>query len=213
MRSLFETDHAPSQVGQAKKWLKALDDLGVENVRIRLAQSDGEPNSVFYRLGSDIAVSKGFAEDWLRFRDRRSRAVERRWHWAIFIPACISAVAACGAALAILAPRLPHTLSRLRTFDLQQPNLPAPAPLALGTSAPASASVPASAWAPGGTWSAVAVDQYVTINGNVFQAECGRKPESIQRTNTPDVVRFQMIAGNRWYNDDGSGDERTELDG
>lgn len=202
MRPLFETDHAPSKVGQAKKWLNALDDLGVENVRIRLAQSDGEPNGVFYHVGSDIAVSRGFAEDWLRFHDRHSRAVERRWRWAIFVPACISAVAACGAALAILAPRLPHTLTHLRTSDLQQPILPAP------VSPPAAVSAAA-----GGTWSAVAVDQYITINGNVFQAECGQKPVSIQRADSADVVRFQMIAGNLWYNDTGSGDERTELDG
>jgi hypothetical protein len=195
MRPLFETDHAPSKVGQARKWLKALDDLGAENVRIRLARSDGEPNGVFYHLGSDVVVSRGFAEDWLRFRDRRSRAVERRWRWAIFVPACISAIAACGAALAILTPHLRGALSHLRALDVQQIS-PAAAPIASGN-----------------TWHTVAVDEYITVNGNIFQAECGPKPESIQRVETPDVVRFQMIAGNRWYNDAVSGDERTELDG
>jgi len=202
MRLLFETDHAPSKVGQAKKWLRALDDLGVENVRIRLAHGDAEPNSVFYRLGSDIAVSRGFAEEWLSSRDRRSRTIERRWRWAIFIPACISAIAACGAALVVLTPHLRGTLNRMRVVDAQQ-ILPAAVPLT-------AASAPA---ASGSAWHTIAVDQYVTVNGNIFQAECGPKPESIQRLETPDVVRFQMIAGNRWYNDAASGDERTELDG
>jgi hypothetical protein len=189
----FKTDHAPSEPGQAEKWLKTLNDLGVENVRIRLARSGGESGDL-YRLGSEIIVSVGFAEDWLRYRDMRSRAVERRWRWAIFVPACISAVAACGAALVIVAPRLSYTVSHLRTSELHPPILQAPAALA-----------------PASTWSAVAVDQYVTINGNIFQAECGPRPESIQRAEALDVVRFEMIPGNRWYND--VGDERTELDG
>jgi hypothetical protein len=196
MRPLFETDHAPSKIGQAKKWLKALDDLGVENVRIRLAQAHGDPSDVFYSRGADIVVSRGFAEDWLSFRDRRLRAVERRWRWAIFVPACISAVAACGAALAMLAPHLSHTLAQFHASDPQQSVLPSSVPLAAHT-----------------MWHSIAVDEYITINGNTFQAECGPKPESIQRADTPDVVRFQMVAGNRWYNDIASGDERTELDG
>jgi hypothetical protein len=193
MRPPFKTEHAPAKPGQAEKWLKALDDFGVENVRIRLAQSDSKPNDAFYRLGSDIAVSRGFAEDWLSFHNRHSRAVERRWRWAIFIPACISAVVSCGAALAVLAPHLSRALNHVHTSDSKQ-ILPASVALA-----------------PGSTWHAVAVDEYITVNGNIFQAECGPKPESIQRIDTPDVVRFQMIAGNRWYND--TGDERTELDG
>lgn len=196
MRPLFETDYAPSKVGQAKRWLKALDDLGLENVRIRLAQSSGDPNGIFYSPTSDIVVSRGFAEDWLSFRDRHLRAIEQRWRWAIFIPACISALAACGAALTMLAPRLSHTFVQFRATSPQQP--------ILQTSV---SPVPQS------TWHSVAVDEYITINGNIFQAECGPKPESIQRTDAPDVVRFQMIAGNRWYNDVASGDERTELDG
>jgi hypothetical protein len=39
------------------------------------------------------------------------------------------------------------------------------------------------------------------------------KPEAIQRSESPDVVRFQMIAGNQWSEDSVGGDERTELDG
>src|SRR6516165_6948997 len=106
MRLPFETDYAPAAPTQAKSWLRVLDDLGMENVRIRLVQSAAEPNDAFYRTGSDIAVPRGFAEDWLRYRDRRSHAVEQRWRWAIFIPACISALAACAAGLVVMAPHV-----------------------------------------------------------------------------------------------------------
>jgi hypothetical protein len=201
MLSSFETDRVPSRLVIARQ-SKMLDELGVENVRIRLAQSDDKPDSIFYRVGTDVVVSRGFAEDWLRFRDRRSSAIERRWRWAIFVPACISAAAACGAAAAILAPYFSlvpgHIGAGLRPVS-SAPARPAAAIPAAGGSA--------------STWYGVAVDEYVTVNGNIFQAECGPNPESIQRGDEADIVRFRMTAGNGWYNDAGSGDERTELDG
>lgn len=200
MLSSFETDREPSRFVNALK-LKALDELGVENVRIRLAQSDAKPDSVFCRTETDVVVSKGFAEDWLRYRDRRSIAVERRWRWAIFVPACISAVAACGAALAVLAPHLSAVRGAIHAAP--QPALSAPV---RSTTATPAANGPADAWY------GVAVDDYITVNGNIFQAECGPNP-AIQRSDEADVVRFRMIAGNGWYNDAASGDERTELDG
>jgi hypothetical protein len=203
MFSSFETDRASSKLGKERK-LKALEELGVENVRVRLACSNAKPDDVFYHWGPDVAVSRGFAEDWLRFKDRRSAAIQQRWRWAIFLPACISAVAACSAALAILAPRLHlvRTVGQLRAA--QQPPFPAPArPVAALPSAGSST----------GTWQRISVDEYITVNGNIFQAECGPNSESIQRSDNPDVVRFQMVGGNRWYNDIASGDERTELDG
>lgn len=201
MLSSFETDRESSRFVSALK-LKALDELGVENVRIRLVQGDAKPDTVFCRAGTDVVVSRGFAEDWLRYRDRRSRVVERRWRWAIFVPACISAVAACGAALAVLAPHLSAVRGAIRA--VQQPTLSAPVRSA--TAAPAANS-------PADPWYGVAVDEYITVNGNIFQAECGPNPESIRRSDEADIVRFQMIAGNGWYNDAASGDQRTELDG
>ncbi len=201
MFSSFETNRASSKLGNARK-LKALEELGVENVRVRLAQSTAKPDDVFYRWGPDVLVSRDFAEDWLRFQDRRAAAIQRRWRWAIFVPACISAVAACSAALAVLAPRLSHTLGQIRA--LQQSS---PAALAHPVAA-----IPAAGGA-ADPWHGIPVDEYITVNGNIFQAECGPNSESISRSENPDVVRFQMIAGNRWYNDMASGDERTELDG
>ncbi len=202
----FKTDHAPTKPDQVERWLKWLDEFGVENVRIRLAQSGGNANSAFYPLESDV-VSRGFAEDWLRFRDRYSRTVERRWRWAIFIPACLGAVAGCSAAAMVLAPRLPHVFDHLRAAGAASQQSAA---VPVATSAPVATSTVV---AQAGAWHPVAVDEYITVNGNIFQAECGPRPESIQRVDGPDVVRFQMIAGNLWYNDKGSGDERTELDG
>jgi hypothetical protein len=201
MFSSIEIERVSSRQIIARK-LKMLDDLGAENVRIRLAQSDAGPDSVFYNAGTDLVVSRGFAEDWLRFRDRRSSAIERRWRWAIFVPACISAVAACGAALAILAPHLSLTRSLVHAAQQQASS---------GTARPAVA-IP-TAGGPASTWYGVAVDEYITVNGNIFQAECGPTPDSIQRNDEADVVRFRMIAGNKWYNDAESGDERAELDG
>lgn len=202
MRLPFETDYAPAAPSQGRRWLMALDDLGMENVRIRLVQSGAEPADVFYRAGSDIAVPRGFAEDWLSYRDRRLRKVEQRWRWAIFIPACISALAACAAGLMILTPHLTSALHRLRASP------PALSPVSVAA-APKTAANPASAIRAG--WQPVAVDEYIVVNGNVFQAEAGPRPESIQRMETPDVIRFQMVPDNKWHDD--GGDERTELDG
>lgn len=193
----FKTDHAPADRGQLERWLKALDEVGVENVRIRLAQSN--PDGVLERVGSETGVSAGFVEDWLRYNDRRSRAVQQRWRWAIFIPAFVSAVGACIGVLSIARPHLSRVMAPIRASvsvlePKQQPSV-----------------VPSATVAKGAVWSPISVDQYVTINGNVFLAECGTKPESIQFANGGDIVRFQMMPNNRWYND--GGDERTELDG
>jgi large repetitive protein len=206
MRLPFETDHVPGASRQVKKWLEVLDDLGMENVRIRLAQSSSGPDGAFYGAGSDIAVPRGFAEDWLRYRDRRSRVIEQRWRWAIFIPACIGALAACAGGTVILAPRLSSYLHSLRASN------PTPAPPASVAAAPAPAS-PAAPARPLAPWRPVAAGERVVIKGNIFEAEAGVKPEAIQRVESPDVVRFQMIAGNRWSEDSMGGDERTELDG
>jgi hypothetical protein len=203
MRLPFETDYAATAPGQTRKWLRALDDLGMENVRIRLVQSGSEPTDVFYRVSSDSAVPRGFAEDWLGYRDRRSHTIEQRWRWAIFIPACISALAACTAGLVILAPHLSSALHRLRAPHQAQV-LPGSATSALSTASPAPTSL--------NGWRPVAVDEYIVVNGSIYQAETGPQPDALQRIESPDVIRFQIVPGNRWYND-GPDAERTELDG
>jgi hypothetical protein len=200
MRPPFKTVHMPDKPELGRKWLELLDDLGMENVRLRLAHGVNAPDDVFCHAAPDIAVPRGFAEDWLRFRDRRAHAIEQRWRWAIFIPACVSAVAACTAGLVTLAP----SLHRLRAA------LPAPpSTIVAANPAPASAS-PASA-SPNG-WEPVATDEFTVVNGNTYLAEAGKKGDPIQRHESPDIVRFQMIPGNKWA-EDGSDAERTELDG
>jgi len=194
MQLPFKTDHAPADRSQLERWLKALDDAGVENVRIRLAQSISKPDGMIDRIGSEANISTIFAEDWLRYRDKRAHTIERRWRWAIFVPAFVSAAAACIGLFALESPRLSRVLAPIRAMAAKQPS-----------------QLPTTTVAQGANWSPVAVDQYVVINGNTFLAECGPKPEAIQRANASNVVRFQMMPNNRWYND--GGDERTELDG
>src|SRR5437879_1209884 len=127
MRLPFKTDHVPDKPELARKWLELLDDLGMENVRLRLAHGASAPNETFYRAASDIAVPRGFAEDWLRFRDRRAHAIEQRWRWAIFIPACVSAVAACTAGLMTLGPSFHRLRAALRAPASTIAAAPAPA--------------------------------------------------------------------------------------
>jgi hypothetical protein len=215
MRLPFETDHLPGVTRQVKdqvrhqvkKWLEALDDLGMENVRIRLAQSGSAPDDAFYRAEPDIAVPRGFAEDWLRYRDRHARVVEQRWRWAIFIPALVGALGVSAAGIVTLAPHISSGLHRLRALNPTQapPVATAPPPAAVATIT----SVPA----PRNPWRSVAVNDLVVIDGNVLEAEAGPQPPAIQRAESPDIVRFQMIAGNLWSGDLAGGDERTELDG
>jgi hypothetical protein len=201
----FETDHAPGKANLARKWLELLDDLGMENVRLRLAHGGGTPDDAFYSTAPDITVPRGFAEDWLRFRDRRAHAIGQRWRWAIFIPVCVSAVAACVSGLVALVP----SLHRLRAALPATHSTMAAAPANPASASPASPS-PASASANG--WEPIATGDYTVVNGNTYLAEAGPRRDALQRHESPDVVRFHMIPGNAWPDETSDG-ERTELDG
>ena len=63
-----------------------------------------------------------------------------------------------------------------------------------------------------GPWRTVRSGDYVIINGNKYEAECGPKREAIQMTKDG-VVRFTMIPENYWQKDSRGDSERTELDG
>jgi hypothetical protein len=60
------------------------------------------------------------------------------------------------------------------------------------------------------SWVAIPSNATVTINGNIFEAECGANSQAIQQNGQ--VVRFEMIQGNTWA-EDAWDSERTELDG
>ena len=60
------------------------------------------------------------------------------------------------------------------------------------------------------SWVAISSNATVTINGNIFEAECGANSQAIQQNGQ--VVHFAMIPGNKWA-EDAWDSERTELDG
>jgi len=64
----------------------------------------------------------------------------------------------------------------------------------------------------GKSWRAFSNGDKVTVNGVVYEAECGENRVALQRSQNG-VFRFSMIPGNLWENDDPDDSERTELDG
>jgi hypothetical protein len=60
------------------------------------------------------------------------------------------------------------------------------------------------------TWSTFKPYDKVKLGGNEFEAECGPSGAAIQQLGQ--VIRFQMIPGNKWA-EDSPDSERTELDG
>ena len=62
------------------------------------------------------------------------------------------------------------------------------------------------------TWTALANGQRMTVNGIVYEAECGQNRVALQQSRAG-VFRFSMIPGNLWLKDDPLDSERTELDG
>jgi hypothetical protein len=97
----FETRYAPGDPDQQRRWLDVLEALSPENVRSRIAQNDGGSQAALRGIGSET-ITKGFAEDWLKHQDSRSRRLVRRWNWATISVALISAVAAIIAAIPIV---------------------------------------------------------------------------------------------------------------
>jgi hypothetical protein len=61
-------------------------------------------------------------------------------------------------------------------------------------------------------WAALPNGQKATVNGIVYEAECGQNRIALQRSRSG-VFRFSMIPGNLWPQDDPDDSERTELDG
>lgn len=61
-------------------------------------------------------------------------------------------------------------------------------------------------------WTPIRSGDSVPLNGIRYEAECGSNREAMQ-ISKGQVVRFSMIPGNHWENDDRSDSERTELDG
>lgn len=87
----------------AQLWYEALESVGPESVRARLAQNNnGSAGSL--RGIADVAVmTKGFGEEWLAWHDKQKTCREARFrksqiHWTRW--AAIAATVAAGAAVA-----------------------------------------------------------------------------------------------------------------
>jgi len=83
----FETEYDPGDPEQRKRWLKALDSVGVEGVRARLQQSPGGSASALFGIDTVPYLTRGFAEAWVEYHDRRARRRAQWWRWATIIVA------------------------------------------------------------------------------------------------------------------------------
>ena len=83
----------PTNDEKERQWRDALEELGPENVRLRLAQTD--TGSILSGYGD---LKKRYAERWLAEKDRGEVKRRERWNWATIIVALVAAVAAIVAA-------------------------------------------------------------------------------------------------------------------
>lgn len=107
----FPYEHSPwcPQPPIAQRWYEALERSGPENVRARLAQlTSGSASAV--AIGTEPVMTKGFAEEWLAWQDRRGRDRETAlktsqifWtRWAALAASVAAAAAAVGWLITLL---------------------------------------------------------------------------------------------------------------
>jgi hypothetical protein len=94
----FDTSWSSGNPEQTWRWYEELERLGPENVRIRVVQHDAGSAGAIRGLGTELAVTKGFAEDWLRYRDQKEGSKAFRRFWITTGVALVSAIAAIIAA-------------------------------------------------------------------------------------------------------------------
>jgi hypothetical protein len=76
--------------------------LGTDNVRARLVQRDHDAGGTLFGAGAEPTLTKGFAEDWLRYRDEKESKKATRRFWITTTFALVSAIAAMIAAWPVL---------------------------------------------------------------------------------------------------------------
>jgi hypothetical protein len=100
----YEQNKWSADPAEKKAWYEALERAGPANVRARLAQSSaGGGGSI--SIGNQVALTKGFAEDWLLWRDERESEAQlamqagmlkaAKWSAGAAVAAAIAAVLAC----------------------------------------------------------------------------------------------------------------------
>jgi len=84
-----------------RRWYEALERTGTDGVRIRLAQVDaGSAGAI--AIGTENSMTKGFAEEWLAWRDREKSQREDRFRasqifWTRWAALAASVAATAGA--------------------------------------------------------------------------------------------------------------------
>jgi hypothetical protein len=85
---------------QLRRWYEALERMSPEDVRARLAQVEaGSPGAI--AIGSEMTMTKGFAEEWLAWKDKRKADREDRFRESQVFWTRWAALAASIAAAAI----------------------------------------------------------------------------------------------------------------
>jgi hypothetical protein len=90
-------------------WLKELETLGPENVRMVLLARSTIASSADISIGR-LAMTKGFAQEWLGWRDRQKADQEAKFHtkqiywtrWAAWAATAAVLITASGWALTLL---------------------------------------------------------------------------------------------------------------
>jgi hypothetical protein len=98
-----------AQPERQREWYEALERTGTSSVRIRLQQVDASSNGSM-SIGGVQSMTKGFAEEWLAWHDRRKDEKEREFRsnqifwtrWAAFAASVAAAAGAVGWIITIL---------------------------------------------------------------------------------------------------------------
>ena len=94
----FRSTYTSGDADKDRRWFEALENLGPEMVRMRLSQNDSNAGGRLESI-ANFYITKGFAEDWLKYRDaRRARSTALRY--AIVL--AVSSVAAAASLAALL---------------------------------------------------------------------------------------------------------------
>jgi hypothetical protein len=101
-----QSSWAPSDTEQQRRWYDALERTGTESVRARLAQLY-VGSSAAIAIGTETSLTKGFAEEWLAWHDRKKSERETSFRrdqifwtrWAAIAATVASLAAAIGWAL------------------------------------------------------------------------------------------------------------------
>jgi hypothetical protein len=104
-----QSEWAPQDAAQRRRWCEILDSLGPENVRATLAQNTAGSRAAI-PIGAETNMTKGFAQAWLAWQDREKskrentfRADQIFWtRWAVLAASVAAIAAAVGWGFSIL---------------------------------------------------------------------------------------------------------------